>query len=244
VIYRTLLIDDEPLALERLERLLRPHAALVQIIGRESAGQAAVAAINRLRPGLVFLDIQMPELDGFQVLDRLEHLPWIIFCTAYDQYALSAFETCAIDYLLKPVSAERLEKAMAKVQRLTTADHTALQDQFQALLRHLQAPGRQRLQVRQGDRVRFVDVADICFLRTANKYVEGRTRQGTFLLDQSLNQLEAQLPQGDFVRVHRSALVNLNHVAEIVRRLGACVVRMQDGTELPVSRSARSRLGL
>jgi DNA-binding LytR/AlgR family response regulator len=119
--YKTVLIDDEPLALKRLERLLRPYDNTIEVVGRAENGADAVALINKLKPDLVFLDIQMPELTGFDVLERLEYTPLVIFSTAYDQYALQAFDVNSIDYLLKPVDPERLKKAVNKLLRLSDA---------------------------------------------------------------------------------------------------------------------------
>ena len=244
--YKTLLVDDEPLAVERLERLLAPHKELIHIIGRAYNGLDALEQITDLQPDLVFLDIQMPGLTGLALLDQLDRLPWIVFCTAYDAYALEAFETYAIDYLLKPVSPQRLLKAIDKLRRLTPTDLEDLQTQLNALATRLAPPPLKRLQVRLGDRIRFLEIADVCFFRAAEKYVEACTYEETFLLSQSLNQLQDTLPPDDFIRIHRSALVNLKHVGEIIRHQnGTALVRLKNKaqTELPVSRTAKSRLG-
>jgi len=245
--YKTILVDDESLALQRLERLLQPHTELVEVIAHAAAGDEAVVKINALRPDLIFLDIQMPALNGFEVLERLQHLPWIIFSTAYDEYALRAFDANAIDYLLKPVEPERLQRALKKLQRLTSAEKQAWPQQLQQLLASVQPPTRKRLLVRVGDRVRFLPVREIYFFQAADKYVAAHTRDEVFLLDQTLNQLEGELPPEDFVRLHRSAIANLNHIAEAVRGFGGNYrVRMKDQhkTELPVSRQAKARLAL
>lgn len=243
--HRTILIDDESLALQRLERLLQPYSATVEIIDRATDGESAVDKVNAQRPDLIFLDIQMPELNGFEVLERLQHLPWIIFSTAYDEYALKAFETNAIDYLLKPVDPERLRRALEKLQRLTGEEQKAWPQQLQQLLAAFKQPSLKRLQVRSGDRIRFVQIKDIYFFRAEDKYVVAHTFEEAFVLDQTLNQLEAELPADDFVRVHRSAIVNLNRVAEIARSFGGNYhVRMKDkqNTQLPVSRQAKANL--
>lgn len=245
--YRTILIDDEPLALQRLERLLQPHADAVEVVDRAANGLEAVEKVEALKPDLIFLDIQMPELNGFEALERIRHLPLIIFCTAYDEYALKAFETNAIDYLLKPVDPERLEKALAKLQRLTRDDASALQEQLRRMLSGMRAPAARRIQVRVGDRILFLKPQDICYFQAVDKYVEVHTFDESYLLSESLNQLEADLPPEDFVRIHRSALINLNHLGEVVRWFGGAYrARMRDKkkTELPVSRSAKARLGL
>lgn len=244
--YRTLLIDDEPLALQRLRRLLEPHSDVIEIQDTACHGIEAVTKINRLKPDLIFLDIQMPELDGFQVLERLHTFPYIIFCTAYDDYALRAFETNAIDYLLKPVEPERLAKAIDKLQRLTGDDRKTFETQLQHLMAHLKKPKSRRIQVRIGDRIRLLNPKDICFFKASDKYVEGHTTDQSYLLNQTLNQLETELAEYDFVRIHRSALINLNHLEEMFRWFGGSFrVRMKDKarTELPLSRAARQKLG-
>ena len=245
--YRTLLVDDESLALSRLERLLQPHADQVKIIGQAHNGEEAVAQIDTAKPDLVFLDIHMPGLDGFGVLEQIEHLPWILFCTAYDQYALSAFETHAIDYLLKPVSPERLAQSLEKVERLNAGADNPLRHEVQALLAELRPAVPKRLQVRIGDRIRFIDPRDIYFFRAADKYVEGHTYEESFLFDQSLNQLQDALHTADFTRTHRSTLVNLNHIDEVIRKEGSTyIIRMKNAqqSELPLSRNAKTALGL
>jgi two-component system LytT family response regulator len=245
--YKTILIDDEPLALQRLERLLQPHSDLIEIIDRATNGLEAVEKIDAAKPDLIFLDIQMPELNGFEVLDHLTHLPWIIFSTAYDEYALKAFETNSIDYLLKPVDPERLKKALEKLQRLTGDETSAWREQLQKLLAGMKAPAAKRIQVRIGDHLRLLNLKDIYFFRAVDKYVEAQTFGESFLLSETLNQFEADLPAGDFVRIHRSAIINLNHLDEIMRHApGSYRARMRDKkkTELPVSRGARAKLGL
>ncbi len=244
--YSTILIEDEPLALQRLERLLQPYREIIAVVDRAADGEAAVAKINAQQPDLIFLDIQMPELNGFEVLARIQHLPWIIFSTAYDEYALKAFETNAIDYLLKPVDPERLRRAVEKLQRLTGEEKKAWPEQLQQLLAAFKQPALKRLQVRHGDHIRFLPVKDIHYFQAEDKYVIAHTFEEAFVLDQTLHQLEADLPAEDFVRIHRSAIINLNHLQEIVRSFGSFHVRMRDRnkTELPVSRKARARLGL
>jgi two-component system LytT family response regulator len=245
--YKTILIDDEPLALQRLERLLQPYGDLIEIVDRATNGLEAVEKIDATKPDLIFLDIQMPALNGFEVLDHLTHLPWIIFSTAYDEYALKAFETNSIDYLLKPVDPERLKKALEKLQRLTGDETSAWREQLQKLLAGVKAPAAKRIQVRLGDHIRFLNLKDIYFFRAVDKYVEAHTFDESFLLTETLNQFEADLPAGDFVRIHRSALINLNHLDEVVRLApGSYRARMRDKkkTELPVSRGAKAKLGL
>ncbi|NIR48377.1 response regulator transcription factor [candidate division KSB1 bacterium] len=244
--YKTILIDDEPLALQRLQRLLAQHKDAIEIMDCADNGPDAVQKINEQKPDLIFLDIQMPELDGFEVLNRVDHLPLVIFSTAYDEYALRAFETNSIDYLLKPVDTQRLEKAVRKLQRLDPTNKLELQQQLQNLISKFK-PASTRLQVRVGDRIRFLDVDEIYFFEADEKYVSVHTYDETILISKSLQQLESELPAEDFVRVHRSAIINLNHVAEFVKWFsGTYRVRMRDKkkTKLPVSRKSRTKLGL
>ncbi|RMF66412.1 MAG: DNA-binding response regulator [Calditrichaeota bacterium] len=244
--FRTLLVDDEPLALQRLRRLLRPHAGVIEIVGEAGGGEEALRLIRELQPDLIFLDIQMPECNGFEVLERLDDPPLIIFSTAYDEFALKAFETNAIDYLVKPVDPRRLARAVEKLQRLTSEQRGLFQRQLQDLLRAVSQSGKKRLQVKIGDRILLLESGEIYFFRAADKYVEAHTFDQTYLLNQSLNELEKTLPSDDFVRIHRSALINLNHLAEIIRDYGQYKVRMRDKqrTVLPVSRGMKGNLGL
>jgi len=245
--YRTVIIDDEPLALQRLQRLLSPHQAVIEIIGEATSGPEAVQKIDALKPDLIFLDVQMPEMNGFEVLNSISQSPLIIFSTAYDQYALKAFETNSIDYLLKPINPTRLEKAIDKLQRLTHDDIRDIKTQLEAVVRSLGNPSDKRIQVRVGDKIRLLNVKDICFLKADQKYVAVHTHSESYLINSSLNQLEQSLPSEDFLRVHRSAIINLNHLDEIVRHLGGNYrVRMGDKnrTELPLSRNSRKKLSL
>jgi two-component system LytT family response regulator len=245
--YRTVLVDDEPLALKRLRRLLESHDDTIHVVGTANNGADAVAVINDLRPDLVFLDIQMPELNGFDVLERLDYLPLVIFSTAFDQYALKAFEVNSIDYLLKPVDPERLEKAVSKLHRIAEGGAKDLHDRIKNALASLPAGQPVRFPVRIGDRIRLVPAAEVVFFRAADKYVELHTQDSDYLLTRSLAKLEAELPSADFVRVHRSVVVNVNYIDEIAKGFkGGWIVRMKDNnrTELPVSRRYKSSLDL
>jgi len=245
--YRTILIDDEPLAVERLTRLLAQYGDTIDIIDSASNGREAADKINLLNPDLIFLDIQMPEMNGFEVLDHVLHMPLIIFCTAYDEYALKAFETNSIDYLLKPVESDRLHTAMEKLRRLTTDEKSQLQAHLEGLLTELKKPPVKRIRVSQGDAIRFVSIDDIFFFRAVDKYVHVATYDKSYLITTTLNELESELPEQDFVRIHRSSIINLNHLDKVMRWFGGRYrVRMRDKdkTELDVSRGYKHRLGI
>jgi two-component system LytT family response regulator len=245
--FKSVLVDDEPLALGRLERLLEAHGDTIEVVGRADSGAAAVEIINRLRPDLLFLDIQMPELNGFDVLGRLEYTPLVIFSTAYDQYALKAFEVHSIDYLLKPVDPRRLKAAVDKLVRLSDTGIADLQERIEKALETVARGPTSRIQVRSGDRIRLVPTSKVVFFRASDKYVEMHAVDGVHLITKSLTQLESELHATDFVRVHRSIIVNVNFIDEIVREgADAYYVRMQDSKKstLPLSRRYRSRLDL
>lgn len=243
--YRVILIDDELLAIRRLEKLLLPFGKDLEIVSKATNGEEAIQMINELKPDVIFLDIQMPELNGFEVLERIEHQPFVIFSTAYDEYALKAFESNSIDYLLKPVDAKRLEKAIDKLKNLRGEPLNAIRDQLQHMLSQVKRPSP-RIQVSKGERIRLLDPEQICFFQADEKYTRVNTFDDSYLIDKSLNKLESEL--GDhFVRIHRKVIINLNHMEEIIKMFkGSFNVKMKDKsqTELPVSRNSKYRLGL
>jgi len=245
--YKVILVDDERLALERLERLLAPFSDRLEIVGRAENGADAVTLINSLRPDVIFLDIQMPELNGFDVLARLDYDPPVIFTTAYDQYALKAFDAYSIDYLLKPIDAGRLARAVDKLHRVTDEETAELRDRMAEILTLMEQKETRRIQVKSGNKLKLIAVADIVFFLARDKYTEVHTLSETHLITRSLARLESELPCREFVRVHRSTIVNLDFVSEIRRDLtGGFTVHLKDkfGTKLPVSRRYKSRLEL
>jgi two-component system LytT family response regulator len=245
--FRTVLVDDELLALERLERMLEQYQETIDVVGKAESGEDAVAIINRLKPDVVFLDIQMPELSGFDVLERLDYVPLVVFSTAYDQYALKAFEVYSVDYLVKPVDPRRLKTTVDKLLRLSDRGSEELKERVEQARASLDAPPTNRIQVRIGDKIKLITVSDVVFFLASDKYVEVHTRGETHLITRSLAKLESELPTDQFARVHRSAIVNINFIDEITKSFGGSYeVRMKDEkkTRLPVSRRHKSRLGL
>ncbi|MFC2104663.1 LytR/AlgR family response regulator transcription factor [Bacteroidota bacterium] len=243
-VYKTILIDDEALAVERLQRMLEPFSSIIEIIDTAYNGEEAIKKINNQKPELIFLDIQMPEINGFAVLQQITHNPIVIFTTAFDQYALKAFETNSIDYLLKPITSKRLEESIEKLTRLTDKDH--IHKQIKALLNNIGTKQTQWIQVKIGDKVRFVKIRDIYFLKAEDKYVDMHTFDQHYLLNNSLTALKTDLSE-DFVRIHRSSIINLNFVDEIIKMSNNLYeVRMKDKnqTRLAVSRKLKSNLGL
>ncbi|HKS21272.1 MAG TPA: LytTR family DNA-binding domain-containing protein [Thermoanaerobaculia bacterium] len=239
---RTLIVDDEPLARRRIRKLLARDAE-VQTIRECANGYEALDAIDEEMPDLVFLDVQMPEMDGFAVLQRFdgERLPLVIFVTAYDQYALRAFDVSAVDYLLKPFDRKRFEQALRKAKsRLATSERTlALLEELRAQSTHLE-----RLVVKSGGRAFFLKTEEIDWIEAEGKYVRLHAGQKSYLLRESIGTLGAQLDAKTFLRIHRSTIVNMNSVGELQPWFN-CEYRviLRDGTQLMLSRGCRKRLG-
>jgi two-component system, LytTR family, response regulator len=240
VTVRVLIVDDERLARQKLRRFLEEEPG-VAVIGECTSGAEAVAAIGRERPDLVFLDVQMPEVDGFEVLRRLGAFPpvQVIFVTAHDRYAVQAFEVQALDYLLKPFGRERFRAALARVRERRA---TLTPERLQALLQDRDGrEGRpRRLVVRSGARLTLLPVEQIDWIESADNYARLHVGAREHLLRETLAHLEERLDPRRFVRVHRRAIVNLDAIAE-VRALfqGSYEVRLRSGDRVPVGRTHR-----
>jgi len=241
---RTLIVDDEPLARERVRELLEGESD-VEIVGEAANGVEALTMILSEAPQLVFLDVQMPELDGFGLLRELgsEGLPVIVFVTAYDEYALQAFDVHAVDYLLKPFDRQRFCRSLARARDLLTGrDRNELDRRLQSLLEDLR-PGERHLErilVKAGGKIRLVRVEELDYVEAAGNYLrlyQGRERH---LLRETLSNFETRLDPARFVRIHRSIIVNLDRVAELEQALhGDYHVRLHDGRRLTLTRTYR-----
>jgi DNA-binding LytR/AlgR family response regulator len=234
---RTLIVDDEAPARERLRRLL---AGLedVRVIGEAADGIRAVEMIEGRCPDLVLLDIQMPGLDGFGVLQALEEPPAIIFVTAYDEYAIRAFEVHALDYLLKPFSRERLENAIHRAQEALAGEQD-LAAQLGPLLESLTAEGHflTRLAMYDQDCIRVLDVDKVDWIGIENEQVLVHTGDQAYPIRRTLTELEARLDPKRFFRAHRSAIVNLDRVQEVIPWFkGSHILRLTTGAEVDLSR--------
>lgn len=240
---RLVIVDDEPLARKTLRLLARRDREVV-VAAECRNGEEAVESIREHRPDVVFLDVQMPGLDGFGVLERLgEEPPLIVFVTAYDQYAIRAFEVHAIDYLLKPFTDERFEKALARAKDAVQHRPGEAREKMAKLAAdHRGGPAR-RFMVRSAGRVVFLKAEEIDWIEAADYYARLHVAGGSHLIRESMNDLEAALDPEAFVRIHRSAIVNLDRVREM-RPLfrGELVVVLNDGTQLRMSRSRREEL--
>ena len=259
---RTLIVDDEPLARRGLELRLARHAD-VEIVGQAGNGREAGFAIAALRPDLMFLDVQMPEVDGFALLRGLpaEQMPLTVFVTAYDQYALDAFAACAVDYLLKPVEDERLDQAIATVRtRLAAREAESNQDRLLQLLARVSGrpdltladalePERvaapERLVIKDGNRTVRLDPESIRWIDAAGDYLCIHTDAENFVIRATMRDMEQRLDPRRFQRIHRSTIVNLGCVRELRSHLnGEYFVTLETGQTLKLSRSYKDKVHL
>ena len=251
---KTLIVDDEPLARRNL-RLLLERDLQIEIIGECRNGKEAVKSIENLRPDLIFLDIQMPEMDGFDVLDHVgpENVHGIIFVTAFDQYALKAFEVHALDYLLKPYDDFRFTQALQRAKsQIETREISKVSKRLLALLEERESqkvlspttkPYLTRLMVKLASRVVLLKVSDIDWIEADGNYAKLHVGKKAHLLREKMHDLESQLDPQRFVRIHRSIIVNLDRIKELHPHFnGDYVVVLEDGRQLKLSRSRREQL--
>ena len=245
---RAFLVDDEALALKRLQRMLAPGKR-VQIVGTSTDPVEAVPAILEAKPDILFLDIEMPGMTGFEMLAHLQPQPWVVFTTAYDRYALEAFGVNSVDYLLKPIEAAQLDRALDKIERLRG---NGASPDVTELIRRLAPPSYpDRVASKVGEKIEFVDLNQVTHFFASDKLTFAATPAKNFAVDYSIQELEQKLDPGRFVRVHRATLVNVAHVQELHSWFaGGLMVRLKDPkhTELKVSRDRvrvlKQRLGI
>jgi two-component system LytT family response regulator len=236
-IIRAVIIDDEQPARELIKVYLKDYQEIT-LVGEAENGFEGAKLLNELSPDLIFLDIQMPKIDGFELLELLDYQPSVIFCTAYDQYAIKAFDKNALDYLLKPFSRDRFKEAIAKIQLSKAKDDklsipTPL-DYSQPL---------NRIVVKDRKEIVIIDVDDIHFLEAQDDYVEIHTTQGRWLKQQTMKYFEVALDETKFVRIHRKYILNLNDLSKL-DKLGkeSYVVILKSGASIPVSTSGYQKL--
>jgi two-component system LytT family response regulator len=243
-------LDDEALAVKRLVRMLEATGR-ARIAGSSTDPASAIAMLAAIEPApdAIFLDIEMPGFNGFQFLEQIESEPLVVFTTAYDRYALRAFEVNSIDYLLKPVEAEALDRALSKLERMLggaepRADFRALVAEVSKAIGEREPPYLSRVASRTGDRVMFVETALVSHFYAKDKLTYAAAAQRHHVVDQSINDLERRLDPSRFIRIHRATLVNADHIAEIYTWFnGRLMVRLKDGkTELQVARERSSEL--
>jgi DNA-binding LytR/AlgR family response regulator len=239
---RVVIADDEPRARQFLERLLGEHEG-VEVVGSARNGAEAFAQIARVRPDAVFLDIHMPDISGLEVARHLkgEDAPIVVFVTAYDQHAVEAFELAALDYVLKPIRRERLAETLKRVQAEAESGGrrgggaTAAREVMESEPLKRDAQPLLRLPVRHRREVKLLDLADVPLVFSRDRLVLARSEGKEFLVDYTLQELESRLPDGQFVRVHRGALVNVNAIESYGAEDGVLVLRLKDGARVEAS---------
>jgi two-component system, LytTR family, response regulator len=232
-----LIVDDEKLARDLLREYLE-FFPQIEVIGEATKGSEAVEQIDKLKPDLIFLDVQMPGMNGFDVLDEIDHEPYVIFTTAYDQYAIRAFEKNAIDYISKPLDEERFKVAVDRALKRKQSEHGSLED----ILHSLRIEGRGNYEthifVQKSEKLFNLAVEEIIFLEASGDYTIITTKSDQFVSSSGIGKLEEILNPSTFIRVHRSTIINLNFLKEIERHFnGGMVVKMQNGKSFPVSRT-------
>jgi two-component system LytT family response regulator len=244
---RVLVADDEPLARERL-RVLLSREDWIEIVAECPDGTETIASIDKLRPDLVFLDVQMPGADGFEVIETVgpSRMPLVVFVTAFDSYALRAFDVHALDYLLKPFDRDRFQQALGRArQQLERRTNGDLERRLLELVQDLK-PSSQRLErfvIKSGGRVFFVRAEEIDWIEAAGNYVKLHVGSEAHLFRETMNALETQLDSNTFFRIHRSHIVNIERIKELQPWFnGEYVVFLNDGTRLTLSRGYREKL--
>jgi two-component system LytT family response regulator len=240
---RALIVDDEPLARTALLRLLNRNTD-VSVIGQCSDGESAAQAIRQLQPDLVFLDVQMPEMDGFQVVESIgvEQMPVTVFVTAFDRYAIRAFDANAVDYLLKPFAPDRLSRAVSRAHDRCQGRHDkeTAQQLFSLLGSRNQSDYVRRLAVASGGRIVFVSVADIDWIEAEGNYARLHVGGRVYDVRETLHALMEKLDPREFIRIHRSTIVNMHRIREVQPWFqGSHIVLLQNGEELRMSRYQR-----
>jgi two-component system, LytTR family, response regulator len=243
---RTLIVDDEPLARERVKRFLRDEKD-IEILGECGNGAAAVKSIKSEKPDLVFLDIQMPEKNGFEVIKALNGsaLPTVVFITAYDQYALQAFDVHALDYLLKPFNRERFQKALGRArEQIEHRRRGDMDERLVSLIENIGAEKKylERLVVKSVGRVFFLKTSEIDWIEAAGNYLKLHVGRESHMIRETMNGIEGKLDPAKFVRIHRSTVVNIDRIKELHPMFsGDYSAILRDGTELALSRNYRER---
>ena len=245
---RALIADDEPLARQRLRMLLQGEEWL-EIIGEAKDGASTIAAIQKLQPDLVFLDVEMPNGTGFDVIQHIgpAKMPFVVFVTAYDKYALKAFDVHAVDYLLKPFDRDRFGQALARARaQLERVPGSELERRLLQLVQDLTPQPQQRLErfvIKSGGRVFFVPTAEIDWIEAAGNYVKLHVGTDEHLFRETMNTIETKLNPDAFFRIHRSHIVNVERIRELQPWFnGEYVVFLKNGTRLTLSRGYREKL--
>ena len=218
---RVFIVDDEPLAIQEMKWMLKDFSD-IDIVGQASTAIEAIRQINTVKPDLIFLDINIPEKNGFDILNELNYFPQIIFVTAYDEYALKAFEINAIDYLMKPLGQERLVKALSKVK---ASGQTSFSRVF----------------IKEGNEMKFIEANSIIWIESIGNYIRIHHEKGSNMLYKSLTAIEEQLRYEIFFRANRQELVNMSKMDRVVKKVDNWIVVMKDGKEIQLSKRQSAR---
>lgn len=232
-----LVIDDEKLARDLIVEYLYSHPEL-ELLGQCAKGTEAVEKINSLKPDLIFLDVQMPGMNGFDVLEEIEHEPYVIFITAYDQHAIKAFEKNAVDYLLKPLDEDRFRTAIARALKRKGLEQNNMEELMESLKPERKAAYDTHLFVQKSEKLFNLAVDDILFLEASGDYTVITTKSDQYVSSSGIGRLEELLTPDIFFRVHRSTIINIHHLKEIEKHFnGGMMVKMHNGKSFPVSRT-------
>jgi len=240
---KAIIVDDEQLARDIVKEYLEDHPE-VDVVSECKDAHEALEAVEKHQPDLLFLDIQMPEINGFELLEMLDNHPKIIFSTAYDQYAIKAFEVNAVDYLLKPYDTERFNLALERAAESIHSHHQP-NESIKKLLQSIQASShyQERILVKHAGRIVIISCREINLISAMDDYAEISTARDSYLIQQSLNHLEQRLNPEQFVRVHRSYIVNLDAIKDIVNwSTGRYKLYLKDGKEIFLSRTGYKKL--
>ena len=236
---RCVLIDDESNSLEMMEWLLKTYCPQVKIEAMCQAATEGITAINQFKPDVVFLDIEMPHMNGFDMLEQFDKLSFdVVFCTAYDQFAIKAFKYSALNYLLKPVDPEDLKDTIKRIEEKQTTPGKEQIDLLLQNLRQTPKPGLQRIALTTNDGLLFVSTGDILYCEAESNYTSVVLNNKKILVSKTLKEIDEALAGAEFYRIHHSFLVNLNHIQKYVRGDGGYVM-MIDGKAVSISRSKR-----
>ena len=232
--FKVILVEDEKLARNRLKKLLNEHSDVIEIIGEADNGEDGYVLANKERPDIIFLDIQMPVLNGFEMLDYIEYNPKIIFTTAYEEYAIAAFEENSIDYLLKPIKPERLLKTIEKLSRVEKlqSDTSVEMEKMMQVINRINPEGeRDSIAVSVGEKIIFIKFEDIIYFKAEDKYVFIHDKDNRkHIIDYSLSTLEKKLPSF-FFRVHRAHVINMDRIKEIHKGFNGKYIFIMDDLE-------------
>jgi len=237
---RALIIDDEPLARSIVLEYLQAHPE-IEVVQECNDGFEGVKAIMQHQPELIFLDIQMPKINGFEMLELVDQKPAVIFTTAFDEYAIKAFETHAVDYLLKPFSKQRFDQALEKFRQQGATQKANMEK----LLEHtaVASPATERVVVKTGGKIRIIPLSDILYLEAADDYVKIYTTEGNFLKNKTLSYFEDSLPATQFVRTHRSYIINVQEITRIdPYEKENYLAQLRSGARIPVSKNGYGKL--